>query len=145
MGYNTLYICGTDEYGTATETKAIEEKTTPKAICDKYFEIHKKIYEWFDCDFDHFGRTTTDKQTVIAQDIFKKIHENNYTFEEVVDQQYCPACDRFLADRLVAGECPLCHYYDAKGDQCDGCGKLLNAIELINPQCKVCKATPEVR
>lgn len=23
MGYNTIYICGTDEYGTATETKAI--------------------------------------------------------------------------------------------------------------------------
>jgi len=30
-GYNTLYIGGTDEYGTATETKAIEEKKTPTA------------------------------------------------------------------------------------------------------------------
>ena len=27
---NTLYVCGTDEYGTATETKAIAEKTTPQ-------------------------------------------------------------------------------------------------------------------
>lgn len=60
MGYNTLYICGTDEYGTATETKALEEKKTPKEICDHYFVIHKRIYEWFDCDFDHFGRTTTE-------------------------------------------------------------------------------------
>src|ERR1700726_2415545 len=24
-GHNTVYICGTDEYGTATETKALEE------------------------------------------------------------------------------------------------------------------------
>ncbi|MDR0539723.1 MAG: class I tRNA ligase family protein, partial [Spirochaetaceae bacterium] len=24
-GYETLYVCGTDEYGTATETKAAEE------------------------------------------------------------------------------------------------------------------------
>ena len=61
MGYNTIYICGTDEYGTATETKALEEKKTPKEICDHYFAIHKEIYEWFDCDFDHFGRTTTEQ------------------------------------------------------------------------------------
>lgn len=24
-GYNCVYVCGTDEYGTATETKALEE------------------------------------------------------------------------------------------------------------------------
>lgn len=34
-GYNTIYICGTDEYGTATETKAVEENVTPQQICDK--------------------------------------------------------------------------------------------------------------
>ena len=34
-GYNAIYICGTDEYGTATETKALEEKCSPKEICDK--------------------------------------------------------------------------------------------------------------
>ncbi|MFS7987760.1 putative methionine--tRNA ligase [Helianthus anomalus] len=34
-GRNAVYICGTDEYGTATETKALEENCTPKDICDK--------------------------------------------------------------------------------------------------------------
>lgn len=34
-GYNAIYICGTDEYGTATETKAMEENCSPKEICDK--------------------------------------------------------------------------------------------------------------
>jgi len=55
-GHNAIYICGTDEYGTATEIKAIEAKLTPKEICDKYFAIHKQVYEWFDISFDHFGR-----------------------------------------------------------------------------------------
>jgi len=59
--YNTVFVCGTDEYGTATETKAIQENMTPKEICDKYHAIHKKIYEWFDCDTELFGRTSTDK------------------------------------------------------------------------------------
>lgn len=61
--YNTLYICGTDEYGTATETKALEEGLTPQQICDKYHALHRDIYKWFNIDFDHFGRTTTQKQT----------------------------------------------------------------------------------
>lgn len=69
-GYNTVYVCGTDEYGTATETKAIEEGLTPREICDKYHNIHKEIYEWFDCDMELFGRTSTEKQTEICQKIF---------------------------------------------------------------------------
>lgn len=62
-GNVTLYVCGTDEYGTATETKAIAENMTPKQICDKYFEIHNSIYRWFGIGFDYFGRTTTNEQT----------------------------------------------------------------------------------
>ena len=61
--YNTLYICGTDEYGTATETKALEEGVTPQEICSKYFAIHSEIYEWFNIEFDYFGRTSTPQQT----------------------------------------------------------------------------------
>lgn len=56
-------MCGTDEYGTATETKAMEEGLTPQQICDKYFEIHNSIYRWFNIGFDYFGRTTTPEQT----------------------------------------------------------------------------------
>lgn len=62
-GQNTLYVSGTDEYGTATETKALAENMTPKQICDKYFEIHNSIYRWFGIGFDYFGRTTTTEQT----------------------------------------------------------------------------------
>jgi methionyl-tRNA synthetase len=84
-GHNTIYVCGTDEYGTATETKAQQEGKTPRQICDEYFEIHKKVYEWFDCDFDTFGRTSTPKHTEITQEIFKNIYERGNTFEKVID------------------------------------------------------------
>lgn len=68
--WNTLYVCGTDEYGTATETKALEEKLTPRQICDKYFAIHRDIYAWFNIQFDLFGRTTTPQQTEWGFGIF---------------------------------------------------------------------------
>lgn len=143
--YNTLYVCGTDEYGTATETKALEEKLTPQEICNKYFEIHDAIYKWFNINFDIFGRTTTPEQTRICQDIFLKVNEEGYIISNVVEQLLCEKCDRFLADRFVEGVCPHCAYDDARGDQCDGCGHLINAVELIKPRCKTCKETPVIR
>lgn len=146
-GYNTLLVSGTDEYGTATETKALAENMTPKQICDKYFEIHNGIYRWFGIGFDYFGRTTTPEQTEIVQEMFLDLHKQGYIETQAVEQLLCQKCDRFLADRFVEGTCPLpgCGYPDARGDQCDGCGKLVNAIELIHPRCKVCNTAPVIR
>ena len=142
---NTLYICGTDEYGTATETKALEEGVSPQALCDKYHALHAQVYEWFQIGFDYFGRTSTPKQTDIAQDIFLKLYDNQYLEEHTMRQLYCGTCERFLADRYVNGICPKCDYDDARGDQCDKCGQLLDAIELKEPKCKLCKGTPQER
>ena len=146
-GYNTLLVSGTDEYGTATETKALAENMTPKQICDKYFEIHNGIYRWFGIGFDYFGRTTTPEQTEIVQEMFLDLHKQGFIETQAVEQLLCQKCDRYLADRFVEGTCPHpgCGYPDARGDQCDGCGKLVNAIDLINPRCKVCNASPVVR
>ncbi|KAJ1925935.1 methionine--tRNA ligase mes1 [Tieghemiomyces parasiticus] len=144
-GHNTLYICGTDEYGTATETKALEEGVSCQALCDKYNAIHRQVYDWFGLSFDHFGRTTTPQQTEIAQDIFHKLNANGYTFEDTMTQLYCEHCSRFLADRYVEGTCPKCAYDDARGDQCDQCGTLLNAADLVNPRCKMDGNRPILR
>ena len=143
----TLFVCGTDEYGTATETKAMEEGISPEEICSKYHAIHREVYEWFNLSFDHFGRTSTQYQTEICQDLFWKLYKKGYIYEESVDQLYCTACKMFLADRFVEGTCPLpaCSYSDARGDQCDKCGQLINAPDLKDPRCKVCSSSPELR
>ncbi|OON20474.1 methionine--tRNA ligase, partial [Opisthorchis viverrini] len=144
-GYNVLSICGTDEYGTATEAKALSEHMTPRQICDKYHKLHCDIYSWFDIQFDYFGRTTTDKHQEIVQDLFQKLWENQYITEDTLEQLFCENCSKFLADRFVEGTCPFCKYDDARGDQCDKCGRLMNAIELKQPRCKTCQHSPVVR
>ncbi len=144
-GFETLYICGTDEYGTATETKAAEEGKTPQELCDFYHSIHSEIYNWFNIAFDYFGRTSTPQQTEITQTIFKDLEKNGYITEHTIEQLYCPSCKRFLADRYVRGECPECGYDDARGDQCEHCGKLLDPTELKTPHCSSCGATPELK
>ena len=141
-GYNCIYICGTDEYGTATETKAIEEGLTCQDLCDKYNAIHKEIYDWFDIEFDIFGRTPTRYQTEICQSTFKELEENGFLEERTIEQLYSEPLEKFLADRYVTGTCPKCGYEDARGDQCDSCGSLLNPTELKNPKCAMTGSTP---
>ncbi|KAJ1843131.1 methionine--tRNA ligase mes1, partial [Coemansia sp. RSA 486] len=144
-GRNTLYICGTDEYGTTTETKALEEGVSCQALCDKYSALHQQVYEWFNLSFNYFGRTSTAKQTEIVQATFEKCYANGFVSEAEITQLYCETCNRFLADRFVEGICPSCNYDDARGDQCDKCGKLLNANELVEPRCKLDGNRPVLR
>ncbi|PVH93681.1 methionyl-tRNA synthetase [Periconia macrospinosa] len=141
-GINTLYIGGTDEYGTTTEARALVEKCTPQELCDKYHTIHAEIYKWFNISFDIFGRTTTQLQTDITQDIFMKLNQNGFLTERMTTQLYCEEHHSFLADRFVEGECPACGYADARGDQCDFCGKLLDTLDLKNPRCKIDGSKP---
>ena len=144
-GYTSLYVCGTDEYGTATETKALEEGKTPRELCDYYHAIHRDIYRWFNIAFDYFGRTSTPQQTEIVQGIFKDIEKNGFIKEHTIEQLHCAHCNRFLADRYVRGTCPHCGYEDARGDQCEACGKLLEPTELKAPRCSTCGAAPKAR
>ncbi|PXF42327.1 putative methionine--tRNA ligase [Gracilariopsis chorda] len=141
--YNVIYVCGTDEYGTATETKAQQERLTPRQICDKYHALHREVYEWFDISFDIFGRTSTEAHTSIVQSVFQKVHENGFITEDTITQLYCDkVCHRFLADRYVNGDCPHCGFDDARGDQCDNCGRMLNPAELLRPRCSTCGNEP---
>ena len=146
IGKNVLFVCGTDEYGTATETKALEEKCSPKALCDKYHKIHSDVYKWFDCDFDIFGRTSTPIHSEITQEIFLALQKNGYISKREVEQFKCFNCNIILSDRYIYGKCyhPNCEYEKARGDQCDKCGKLCNAVELIEPKCKLCNQTPKI-
>ena len=144
-GYDTLYICGTDEYGTATETKAIEEKKTPRELCDYYYQEHTKIYDWFHINFDKFGRTSNEQCTEITQALFNDLDKAGFIKEHVNQQLFCPKCNMYLADRYVDGTCPKCGSTKARGDQCDDCGSLLDPIELKDPKCHTCGSTPEVR
>ncbi len=146
-GITTLFVCGTDEYGTATETKALEEGVTPQELCAKYNKIHTEVYEWFNIGFDIFGRTPTQEQTDIAQDIFTNLNRNGYLEERTEAKLYCNKHNSFLADRFVEGVCPKpgCGYIDARGDQCDKCGNLLDAEDLINPRCKLDGTTPVLK
>ncbi|KAJ5704074.1 methionine--tRNA ligase mes1 [Penicillium malachiteum] len=139
-GYNTLYVCGTYEYGTTSETRALIEKCTAQQLCHKYHAIDDGVCKCFNISFDTFGRTTTPLQTEITQEIFLKLHQNEFLKEEMITQLYCEQHQSF-----VQGEFPSCGYPEAYGDQCDLCSQLLDSLELKSPRCKIDGATPVTR
>ncbi|MFP4568092.1 MAG: methionine--tRNA ligase [Candidatus Woesearchaeota archaeon] len=140
-----ISILGTDEHGTTTETIALKLGMTPKEATDHFYKIHKQIYDWFNCEFDCFGRTSCPESTEITQDIFLKLYENGYIIEKEEEQFYDDEAQKFLSDRFIEGECPHCKYKDARGDQCDACGKLLDPKELKNPKSKLTGTKPELK
>jgi len=144
-GKEVLFVLGTDEHGTTAEFKAMEEGLTPRQLVDKYFAIHKEIYDWFGAGYDCLGRTSSKENAEITQHIFKKLYENGFITERVITQLYSEKSKKFLSDRFVEGECPNCHAQGARGDQCDACGKLLDPSDLINPVSKIDGTKPVLK
>jgi methionyl-tRNA synthetase len=144
-GEDVISVLGTDEHGTTTEAIAMKMNLTPKQATDHFFKIHKEVYEWFLCSFDCFGRTSSKENVEITQDIFHKLYGNELITEKEEEQMFDEEANKFLSDRFIEGVCPYCDFNDARGDQCDNCGKLLNPTELKNPRSKLTGSTPVLR
>jgi len=135
-GNEVLMVSGSDAHGTPITVRADAEGVPPRQIFERYHQAFLESYQQIGLTFDLFTHTDTENHHRVAQDIFLKILENGYLYKEVQRQLYSPREGRFLPDRYVEGECPYCGYADARGDQCDHCGKLLEPTELINPRSK---------
>ena len=153
QGKDVLFVGGTDEYGTATEQKALEEKLSEQDICDKYNKIHKEVYKHFNISFDIEGRTTTDTHIKLVQEMFIKLYNNKYIIELDEIRYYCAKCNTYIVDRLIKG---LCHYPECvkwsidnkqdvvcNGDQCDRCSKSIDITKLNKKWCSICKSVPQ--
>ncbi len=141
-GTDIIHICGSDEHGVAITIKAEKESISPQELVDKYHAEFKENFEEMGISFDHYSRTSTPLHHQTAKEFFLNVKEHGYLEEKELEQFYCPKCKRFLADRYIEGTCPHCGNENARGDQCEKCGKWLEPIELIAPKCKVCGSPP---
>ncbi len=130
---DVVFVCGSDEHGTAIPIQATKEGTTPQAIIDKYHQIAKQNFEDLNISFDIYHRTSSELHHQTAQEIFAKLNNNGDLEQKESEQYYDEQASAFLADRYIKGTCPNCSYINAFGDQCEKCGKSLSPEELINP------------
>ncbi len=144
-GHEVLFVSGSDEHGTPITLRADKEKTTPAAIATRYFEEHRETFRNLGVDFNIFSRTTAPEHAETVKEYFLTLLEEGLLTEKAMIAPYCPGCNRFMPDRYITGTCPNCGFEEAKGDQCDECGKLLDPQDLINPKCEICGSVPEFR
>ena len=144
-GNRVLMVSGSDSHGTPVSVRADAESLTPLQVYQKYHASFLDLFQKLGLTYDLFTSTHTANHFKVAQSIFLALHQNGYLYPESQAQWYSPTLRRFLPDRYVEGECYLCGYKGARGDQCDGCGSLLEATQLINPRSKIDGSIPELR
>ena len=144
-GNDVIMVSGSDAHGTPITVRADEEGITPREVVDKYHAEILGYWEAVGISFDLFTTTMTENHHAVTQDMFLRLLEKGHLVKATSTQFYDPEAERFLPDRYVEGTCPHCGYTDARGDQCENCGRTLDAIDLIEPRSRLSGATPVLR
>ena len=136
-GNRVLMVSGSDTHGTPITLQAKKEGVPPEEIIRKYHQLFVDGCLAMGLTFDLYTHTDTQNHWDVTQQMFLTHLENGYVYQDVQQQLFDPEANRFLADRYVEGTCPVCGFKDARGDQCDNCGSLYDALELKNPRSKI--------
>ncbi len=144
-GNEVVMVSGSDCHGTPITVTADRDGITPREVVERYHPRIVEVWERLGISFDLYTTTLTDNHYATVQEVFLRLLEHGYLEKGTQDQFYDPEVDRFLPDRYVEGTCPHCGFKDARGDQCDNCGKTLDAVELIEPRSRMSGATPVLR
>lgn len=144
-GNRVLMVSGSDSHGTPITVEADRLQQSPRQLFEHYHARFLESLLAMGISFDLFTHTDTENHHRLAQAVFLRLHDNGYLKRATQRQLYSEEQGRFLADRYVEGTCPVCGFESARGDQCDNCGSLLDAVDLIQPTSKIDGSRPVVR
>lgn len=144
-GNEVLMVSGSDSHGTPITVRAEKEGISPREVFERYHRRFLETQRAIGISYDLYTHTDTPNHHQVSQDLFLQLLKNGYLYTERQQQFYSETLQRFLPDRYVEGTCPHCGYPEARGDQCDNCGRLLDALELGNPRCKIDGSVPVIR
>lgn len=143
-GRKVLMVSGSDAHGTPITVRADSENTTAEKVYQRYHAGFLELYQQLGLTYDLFSSTHTDNHFKVSQAIFLALKENGYLYNATEKQWFAPSQNKFLPDRYVEGTCYLCGYTNARSDQCDKCGSLLDPTQLIDPRSKIDGSRPEL-
>jgi methionyl-tRNA synthetase len=141
-GNRVLMVSGSDQHGAPITIRAEQEGTTPQEVAARYHQQFIDCWERLGISFDLFTTTGTANHTQVAHDVFLALLGKGYIYKDKMLQAYCPNCQRFLPDRYLEGTCPNCGFTEARGDECDQCGRPLNPGDLKSLRCRICSTPP---
>jgi methionyl-tRNA synthetase len=144
-GRQVLMVSGSDAHGTPITVRADAEDSTPLEVYQRYHATFLELFQKMGLTYDLFTSTHTANHFQVSQTIFLALKENGFLYTDRELQWFAPSLGRFLPDRYVEGTCYICGDTNARSDQCDNCGNLLDPAQLIDPRSRVDGSTPELR
>jgi methionyl-tRNA synthetase len=144
-GNAVLMVSGSDAHGTPITVKSDAEGVGPEVVYKRYHARFLELFQKLGLNYDLFTSTHTENHTKVSQSIFLALKQNGFLYTEEQQQWYSESLGKFLPDRYVEGTCYICGYENARGDQCDNCGNVLDSTQIINPRAKEDGSTPELR
>ncbi len=145
MGRQVLMVSGSDAHGTPITVRADAEDTTPVEVYKRFHAGFLELFQKLGLTYDLFTSTHTSNHFEVSQKIFLALKDNGFMYPAKEMQWYAPSQERFLPDRYVEGTCYICGFPNARSDQCDNCGNLLDPAKLVEPRSKIDNSTPELR
>lgn len=137
-GDEVLMVSGSDQHGTPITVAAEAAGEAPAEFAERQHLAITASFQRVGISFDHYTRTGSATHQRVVQEVFADLNAAGWVYEASADAAFCAAEGRSLPDRYVIGVCPHCRYTDARGDQCDGCGRTLDPDELVSPRCRRC-------
>ncbi len=144
-GNEVLFVSGSDMHGTPTLVRAEAEGIGPEAVANRYHAINRSSFERLGFTFDTYTTTHTANHEHTVDEVFLLLLERGYIHRRTEESPYCPKHQRFLPDRYLVGTCPNCGLEEARGDECDRCGRPMDAKTLGSPRCSLCGTPAEFR
>ena len=132
-GNSVIYLCADDAHGTPIMLKAKELSISPEELINNVQIEHKKDFESFYINFDHYSSTNSFSNQKLCENIFMTLNNNGHIDQREISQFYDDKEKIFLPDRYIKGTCPKCKSEDQYGDSCEVCGATYSPTELINP------------
>lgn len=137
-GVKAIHICGSDEHGVAIMQNAQKAKKSYQEYVNEWHATHRDLFEKYDITFDFFGQTSAEYHKEETLVWFKDLLGKGLIEKKNEEQLQCQSCKNMLPDRFVEGECYVCHYPEARGDECPSCGTWIDPLKLLKPVCKFC-------
>lgn len=144
-GEEVLFVSGSDCHGTPITVRASQEGRQPGEIARQYHQEFVDNFAGLGFSFDRYAATIDTAHQEQVQEIIRHLYSQGWLYPKEQEQTWCEHCGKFLPDRYVEGTCPRCGAKDARGDQCDSCGSLLDPSDLEEQHCKLCGHQPVLK
>ena len=109
-GQDTFFLTGTDENAIKNVRVALEQKCSPRFLCDRNAELYRSLIARLDISVDGFIRTSSADHHRGAAHFWSKCR-NEDIYLKRYNGLYCAGCEDFVRDQdLRDGLCP---YHDS--------------------------------